>query len=397
MEHNALIQNSIFELLKSNEIVVIPQFGAFVSDIESAKIQSFAVLPPTRQIIFNKNIVKDDGLLVQYVSEVLNQEYLKSKLIIAESVHGWKRSLTYGESINFDQIGELSLNNEGHVIFKASNTKDLQAEFFGLEKSNLKKLVKEEKKDLKITVKTIDKPIIKETLSEEKTIKSIEEKVNEDKTPAVKAAPKKVIPLYEEKKTFKWGVKSVAAAVSPFLFLGLGLIGAKSFDKQGDLNFASMFSWGEDKVEQVSNNEVDLKVQKINTAEDFFSQEELDLINGKQEAESAVESVSEKPAVIEQAEVHVQEIEDKDPVIESVSTTFKHHLVAGCFSSEANALKFFEELKSKGFNARLIGFTKTGLHRVAYGSYNSRKEALQNLASIKLNENKSCWILNEDI
>ena len=386
MEGSLIIQKSVFELLKSNEIVVIPQFGAFVSDIESAKIQSFAVLPPSRKIIFNKNIIKDDGLLVKYVSEVLNQEYLKSKLIVAESVHGWKKSLTFGENINFDNIGKLSLNNEGHIAFETFSNKDLQSEFFGLETSNIRRLVKEDTKDFQPRIEPVN-----ETLPKDKKIESLKKSLTTEKV------PQKVIPLYKEKKTFKWGVQSAAAAVSPFIFLGLGLIGAKSIDKRGDLNFASMFSWVEEKVQQTSTSKVDITIPKIYAAEDFFSKEELELINEKIDDKSILRTDIDKSIKDKEEGEITNNIVEENQSVKSTSIKFKHHLVAGCFSVKANASKFLEELKSKGFNARLIGTTKNGLHRVAYGSYNSRKKALQQLASIKLNENKSCWILNEDI
>ena len=51
-----------------------------------------------------------------------------------------------------------------------------------------------------------------------------------------------------------------------------------------------------------------------------------------------------------------------------------YFVIGGCFSDKTNAETFVNDLKSKGFDAQLVDFHK-GLHRVAFGKFDSRNEA----------------------
>ncbi len=75
------------------------------------------------------------------------------------------------------------------------------------------------------------------------------------------------------------------------------------------------------------------------------------------------------------------------------STTGNYHIVAGAFRIASNADKKVENLKSEGFNARLIGVNKYGLHQVAYASYSDRAQALQMLSKIKKEHSSRAWLL----
>ena len=61
----------IHELLLENEIVIIPGFGAFVSEYKPAEISvdSDEIKPPSKTVLFNQQIRNNDGLLVGYVGE----------------------------------------------------------------------------------------------------------------------------------------------------------------------------------------------------------------------------------------------------------------------------------------------------------------------------------------
>ena len=72
----------------------------------------------------------------------------------------------------------------------------------------------------------------------------------------------------------------------------------------------------------------------------------------------------------------------------------KHmHIIAGAFREEANALKKLEQLQQQGFDARLVGKNKYGLHQVAFSSYANVDEAKLALRKIKNNQLPSAWLL----
>ena len=80
--------------------------------------------------------------------------------------------------------------------------------------------------------------------------------------------------------------------------------------------------------------------------------------------------------------------------IENTKKKGNYHIVAGAFRIERNASKKMKSLRSEGFNARLIGKNKYGLHQVVYESYSSRQSALQALRDIKqLDDHQRAWLL----
>lgn len=370
MTDNWNLQEHLCLLLKKEEIVVIPHFGAFVSDYESAKIQDLAILPPQKKIIFNKNVIKDDGVLNQWVSEVLQQEYLHSKLTIAEAVYGWRKSLAYGDQLKFKNIGDLKLNSEGQIIFEASNNSELQSEFFGLEPVKVSKVI-EEPKTLQLEPPVEEPKLASIEVKEEKKVIPLNAPKTEEKKET------KVIDIASPKKK-KTALGKIAMVLAPFVCIGIGVVGASKMDKEN--NLASLFS--SNKVENIETTDTpDITVNKVYAAEDFFTKEEIDLLKVKEN--NKIEAEIDKTEVSMEAKESIQ--------------IKNYHVIAGCFSDIRNAKKLKAQLKSEGYSAELIGKTKKGLHRVSFGSYNSKKEALLSLAKVKLEKNKASWLLNESV
>ena len=73
-----------------------------------------------------------------------------------------------------------------------------------------------------------------------------------------------------------------------------------------------------------------------------------------------------------------------------------YHIVAGAFSSEANAEKQLKILKSKGFNGKILGRNKFGLVPVLYGSYSTYAESQLALKEIHKTESRDAWLLIKD-
>ncbi|GGX31917.1 SPOR domain-containing protein [Aquimarina muelleri] len=74
----------------------------------------------------------------------------------------------------------------------------------------------------------------------------------------------------------------------------------------------------------------------------------------------------------------------------------KFHVVAGAFRVISNADKKVQDLKKQGFDARIIGLNKYGLHQVAYDTYKDRSQALLALSTIKQKQNPKAWLLVQE-
>jgi|TARA_B110000046_G_scaffold108522_1_gene115868 hypothetical protein len=73
------------------------------------------------------------------------------------------------------------------------------------------------------------------------------------------------------------------------------------------------------------------------------------------------------------------------------------HIVAGAFRVKANSHRKLKQLKALGYDARLIGTNRYGLHQVVYESFETRKEAQKALSKIKKTHNRAAWMLIKDI
>ena len=61
----------IEDLLYRNECVVIPNFGAFITSLNSAQANNNGmILPPSKSISFNNKLQKNDGVLANYIAEL---------------------------------------------------------------------------------------------------------------------------------------------------------------------------------------------------------------------------------------------------------------------------------------------------------------------------------------
>ena len=74
-----------------------------------------------------------------------------------------------------------------------------------------------------------------------------------------------------------------------------------------------------------------------------------------------------------------------------------YHIVAGAFRVKANSERKLRQLKRLGFNARLIGQNRFGLHQVVFESYKERRAAERALYNIKRTQDPAAWLLIKSV
>ena len=65
------VNKIIIELLQIHDCVIFPNLGGFVAQYSPAKLNSInnTFTPPFKQILFNKNLTNNDGLLVNAIAQ----------------------------------------------------------------------------------------------------------------------------------------------------------------------------------------------------------------------------------------------------------------------------------------------------------------------------------------
>lgn len=149
------LETYISDLLYRYECVTVPEFGSFLTQRVSATIHEStnAFYPPKKRLSFNEQIQKNDGILAHYIADVEKIPFEVASKKIQKRVKALKSYLTEGETISFDAIGELSLNNEGKILFEPSYHLNYLTDAFGLSQFVTPTVTREVYKE---TVETIE-------------------------------------------------------------------------------------------------------------------------------------------------------------------------------------------------------------------------------------------------
>ncbi|MDX1278828.1 SPOR domain-containing protein [Oceanihabitans sediminis] len=128
------LETYISDLLYRYDCVTVPGFGAFLTQRVSAKVHEStnAFYPPKKVLSFNEQIQKNDGLLASYIADVEKIPFEVAVIKIEKRVQSLKSLLTEGETLSFHNIGDLSFNNEGKIVFEPSYHLNYLTDAFGL-------------------------------------------------------------------------------------------------------------------------------------------------------------------------------------------------------------------------------------------------------------------------
>lgn len=125
----------LVELLRLHDCVIVPDLGGFVTNYRSAEIDlarnSFN--PPVKEIIFTGKLNKNDGLLVNYISETEGIGYMEARLIISEFVDEMWSKLENGDKIDLQNIGSLRFDRNEKLIFEPEIHENFLLEAYGME------------------------------------------------------------------------------------------------------------------------------------------------------------------------------------------------------------------------------------------------------------------------
>lgn len=125
--------NYISDLLYRYECVIVPNFGGFVTNEISAKVNHFThtFYPPSKQLTFNSHLQNNDGLLANYVAAAKNISYSEALKVIEKEVAEWKLLMNI-EVLELENIGLFKLNKEHKLIFEPINSTNYLTSSFGL-------------------------------------------------------------------------------------------------------------------------------------------------------------------------------------------------------------------------------------------------------------------------
>ncbi|WBL22425.1 SPOR domain-containing protein [Zunongwangia sp. HRR-M8] len=139
------IANYIQDLLYRYECVIVPGFGAFLSQRESAFLdaETNSLYPPKKTVSFNRQLVKNDGLLANYVAEAESINYTTALNKIADFVHQLESSLKDQDKVEITNIGQFTVSEDFTLQFEPFNKVNYLADSFGLDVVHSAKIQRE--------------------------------------------------------------------------------------------------------------------------------------------------------------------------------------------------------------------------------------------------------------
>lgn len=125
----------LVELLRLHDCVIVPYLGGFIANYRPAEMDlvSNSFNPPVKDIIFTGKLSKNDGLLVNYISEIEGVGYMEARHIISEFVDEMWSKLENGEKIEFQNIGSLQFDRNEKLIFEPKIHENFLLDVYGME------------------------------------------------------------------------------------------------------------------------------------------------------------------------------------------------------------------------------------------------------------------------
>ena len=413
----------IEELLYKHQCVIVPKFGAFISNRKSATLGDDKTFdPPKRELTFNPSLNSNDGLLVKYVSEESGIDYNLVEDYVNLAVEGWKRILQQDQPLVLDKIGTFRQMGEGRISFAPADEVNFLTDSFGMTPFIPHEVLSS---DLKIAENQI-----KPTLNTSHTLPPEEELPPVIESPISQVTP--VVPIQtetpkkgkkekdlKEKKSFKLRpyIKYSAVAAVGLIILAYGAY--RPFNEKvvadgtTDNQFVVTDSLVQERLNQklseagiftppITMPTVALQAEKVKSKDNKPEKDKVEITNSKPEKDKKSNGgeVATTPASTQTGGSNAGGGTSSGKKSNAVLAAKKYQVIAGSFKEEKNAQARAKQLQKLGYkNAYVLGLNAKGLYQVSYGGFDSMDEAKLMQKEIKeAKEEKKLdggWILTQ--
>lgn len=350
------ISKYIVELLYLNDCVVIPELGGFITNYKSAIISTDknTFVPPSKELIFNRNIQTNDGLLITTIQNKENISYSDAELLTRKFVNNISSKLKSKKIFQIDNIGTLFIDNNNNLCFSSDLDFNLLTDSYGLERFHFPQIEKVE------AVK-----LVKEKFQNKESIK----------------------------QTINHPVTKRALVGLPLLLILLMIpfksnIIKNNFFEQANIlyNLQPAYDVNLDNPNQI-NDVVDNIGKKENAL--LYIEPTSETENSIKETEILIDE--EKPIVENDVIIEVNNLKSETP---QLNITDKYFIIAGSFVETYRAEKFCKEIKAKGYTPTILE-RKNGRLRVSIESFSIHADAENALNNYRKNSELSLWILTQ--
>ncbi len=117
-----------------HDCVILPELGGFVANYRPAVFDPVrnTASPPSKHILFNHNLVHNDGLLYAHVSAATDYGYKDVQKMAMTYVEGIRDSVRQGKKFEIEGLGYFYLDSEKQIQFAEESGHNFLLESYGL-------------------------------------------------------------------------------------------------------------------------------------------------------------------------------------------------------------------------------------------------------------------------
>ncbi len=343
-----VLERTIHDLLYGHDCVIVPGFGGFLTHYRNARLdlRQRMISPLGKDLSFNRNLVRNDGLLADRVAHLDGLGLAQANSSIEAIVQAWRQRLDVEGRLELVQLGTFFLDAERNLQFEPDRHVNHLKDAYGLRP---------------VAAVPLIKPVV---------------------VPAPKVLELPPLPAEEVREERRSNVLWAAAAFTALLFAAGTWVMVGRTGEQAQWSGLNVFGPQEDVV-YVPRTE-QLVVLENADPEAFVVPDtgygvQAFPVAGDGSPEVVVD-LGPAPVVAESTAVAVR------------TEVMHYHVIGGCFSMKENADHYIAELASKGFSPVLVD-RKGGLYRVALGSYPQKGMALEALSAARQQQAPEAWLL----
>ena len=368
----------------SNDCVIVPGFGGFMAHHVDARYDGTdnMFLPPLRTVGFNPQLTMNDSLLVLSYVETYDMSYPEALRRIEDEVAEIRQTLENEGQYEVDNVGILSLNEDGNIEFEPYEAGILTPDFYGLGGFDMMPVAQLTAGEEANANKTAAPSKMAAPAAESKPNANLAEMpvkpMQKEKEAAVNNSV--FINDEEEEETSaefisirkSWLRNLAAACIAIIAFFTISTpLGAPTMQKsQIDTGMLNRIMPKEiDQMEKAKELVINGEGTKLTETSENTAQ------NAGNAAQSAGNSSQIAGSTAQNA--------NQDTELSLPSTYYS--IVLASRVTKHNAANYAERLQGKGFKQARVLITENNV-KVIYGTYNSENEAYAALKNLRNNE-----------
>lgn len=311
------IEKYLLELLKKQECVIIPSFGAFITQPTAATHvpSDNKFFPPAKLVSFNKLLTNNDGLLIQYIATQNQVTYIEAQQWVTTQVNTWNLALENNETIIIKNIGKIYKQYDNKINFIPDLSQNLAIQSYGLQATKHIPIDRSIEKSIKLNA-TVNKSV------------------------EIKKSTNKKLELNRKNKNRK---RNYAVAIAACFIIGLAFTQLFFFAdapvKLNEANFITFVNSTETITPKLISSSRFNHSSLVPTHADKLNQlpRAINLENVQNSKSITADLVNLKTTSVNE--------------VNAPSSTAGYYLILGCFKETKNANKLFNQLIAQGKQA----------------------------------------------